>query len=96
MKIEIWDPCNCLFIFIQLLDKSGTSNILIGEDFEVEFQQKDDFPTSSNENESDDEEEIPGEVAVCVPIISSPPRRRSSRARRKPIRFAEEYNRYYK
>ena len=50
----------------------------------------------SNEDNESYEEEDPGEIAVCVPIVGSPPQRRSSRVRRKPIRFADEYDRYYK
>ena len=51
----------------------------------------------SNEENERDEEEDPGEIAVCVSdVVGPPPQRRSSRARRKPIRFADEYDRYYK
>ena len=72
------------------------------DDFDDEIVSSDDeriidFTTLSNEENKSYEEEDPGEIAVCVPdIVGSPPQRQSSRARRKPIRFANEYDRYYK
>ena len=89
-------------------DSSVASSLLEGDgcvhedywsDSEDDFDEGEERSEDDDRNDDGNEDETSGECPLPVPslvIISPPPLRRSTRIRRKPVLFMDEYEKYYK
>jgi hypothetical protein len=89
-------------------DSSVASSLLEGDgcvhedywsDSDDDFDEGEERSEDENRNDDGNEDETSGECPLPVPslvIISPPPLRRSTRIRRKPVLFMDEYEKYYK
>ena len=83
-----------------LLDGDGCVHEDYWSDSEDDFDEGEERSEDDDRNDDGNEDETSGERPLTVPssvvIISPPPLRRSTRIRRKPVLFMDEYEKYYK
>lgn len=94
-----------IFISEDYLSSDNESTVLSPEELSIDDTWDDDtwdddhIDDDGNSNDDStkelDEVPLPPPLPVLPILVTAPPLRRSSRPKRKPVRFADEYHKYY-